>query len=131
MDAAKEEAKKVVEMILLGHPGCGMMVVDIASFVHADYPPERRLRLYKLIYEMALEGRLWIGFDIDVHSFYAILSPTRIYELLDPLRRYACFPEKEPITLNEKGVGRRKRFEDFHQQIIELEEKVKKDKEEV
>jgi len=141
-DAEREEAKKVIEMILLEHPGCGMMIVDIASVVNADYPLEKRLRLYKLIYEMALEGRVWIGFDIDVNSFYATLSSTRLHELLNPLKQFVNASEKDSEalnTLNEKQAeeftscqfdssksGRN--FEKFLQQLKELEEKIDEDK---
>jgi len=127
MAAVKEEAKKVIEMILLSHPGCGMMVVDIASAVNADFPLEKRLRLYKLIYEMALEGRLRIDFGIDVNSFYATLSSTRLHELLDPLKQFVDAPEEDSEalnTLNEFDNSKsRKNLEKFLQQLKELEKK--------
>jgi hypothetical protein len=136
-DAEREEAKKVIEMILLSHPGCGMMVVDIASAVNADYPLEKRLRLYKLIYEMALEGRLWIGRDRDVHSFYTTLSSTRLHELLNPLKQFVNISEEDSETLNEEFTSYQfdsskssRNFEKFLQQIKELKEKIDEDKKE-
>jgi hypothetical protein len=135
MDVAKEEAKKVVETILLGHPYCGMMVVDIASAVNTDYPLEKHLRLYKLIYEMALERWVWIGFDIDVNSFYATLSSTRLHKLLNPLKQFVNISKEDSETLNEEFTSCQfdssksgRSFEKFLQQIKELEEKIDEDK---
>ena len=146
-DTEKEEAKRVVEMLLLGHP-CGVSLSDIASDIDATYlfkkhTLEKRLRLYKLIYEMIFEERVFINDALigNVRYLYANLNPIRRHELLDSLRRYVGLPEGESMTLDEKDVEefrnyhfnnprRRSCLEDFHKQIIELEERVKKDKEE-
>jgi chromosome segregation and condensation protein ScpB len=99
----KEEAKRMIEIILFAYPS-GLTIMDIIDYLDPEPNPEgsfrsrNKLVIAKLLREMAMEGRVLIDFAMfSSGALGARIHPLRSRELTNTLREQLGLNPLEPL----------------------------------